>query len=361
MSLRTQIWLMLSAVVLLAFVVAALLLAQQTLSGGSRQVAEWIDFAARQADGARAEDYRQHQDGRTPLLMSRRDPPPDEPSVLPLAVAVVADLRDWRGADAVRIEGGTRPTIWIQSDRDPALWHGVPLQTLRGNIARASWWILLSSAALILLVGAWFSGRITRSLSELADAAPNLVHGQLNVAKSAGGAREVRVLAEALEAAAASVHRHYHARESWLTGFSHDLRTPIARLKFALELEPAPGPGGDALPDVRAHRLAAAGWGLVHSRSPSVPGTGADEPVEECLRSRGATDHCASGIHDGRGSNRGPEFKSETVDRSHRIRHGSGRGADHGQPAWRALCDGRGRRRSRSESRLAGLSAQCHL
>ncbi len=240
MSLRTQIWLMLSAVVLLAFVVAAVLMAQQTLSGGSRQVAEWIDFAARQADGARAQDYRQHQDGRTPLLMTRHDTPPDESSVLPLAVAVVADLRDWRGAEAVRIEGGTRPTIWIQSERQPGLWHGVPLQTLRGNIARASWWILLSSALLILLVGAWFSGRITRSLSELADAAPNLVHGQLNVAKSAGGSREVRVLAEALEAAAASVHRHYHARESWLTGFSHDLRTPIARLKFALELEPAP-------------------------------------------------------------------------------------------------------------------------
>lgn len=238
MSLRTQIWLLLGIVVLAAFVVAAGVMAQQTLAGGSRQVAEWIDFAAQQADGARAADYRQHQDGRSPLLMTRRTLPPDEPTVLPLAQAVMADLRDWRGADNVRLESGIRPIIWIRSHRDPDLWTGVPLQTLRGNIARATWWILLVSAILILLGGAWFSNRITRSLSALADAAPTLVHGDRRLADLASGTREVQALAQALDAAAASVHRHYHARESWLTGFSHDLRTPIARLKFALELEP---------------------------------------------------------------------------------------------------------------------------
>lgn len=240
MSLRLQIWLLLGAVVLLAFAVAGIVMAQQTLAGGSRQVAEWIDFAAAQADGARASDYRQHQDGRTPLLLTRTDEPPNESTSLPLARAVLADLRDWRGRDAVHLEGGLRPTIWIRSERDPNRWTGVPLQTLRGNIARATWWILLVSAALILGIGAWYARRLTRSLSEIAEAAPTLVHGSAPLPVRRGDAREIRQLASALDAAAASVHRHYHARESWLTGFSHDLRTPIARLKFALELEPAP-------------------------------------------------------------------------------------------------------------------------
>lgn len=238
MSLRLQIWLLLGGVVLLAFAIAAAVMSQQTLEGGSRQVAEWIDFAAQQADGARAADYRQHQDGRTALLLTRHDLPPDEPTSFPLAQAVLADLRDWRGADAVRLEGGSRPIIWIRSERDPARWTGVPLQTLRGNIARATWWILAASAALVLLIGAWFSSRITRSLSALAEAAPTMVFGDASLQQVRGGSKEVQALAGALDAAAASVHRHYHARESWLTGFSHDLRTPIARLKFALELEP---------------------------------------------------------------------------------------------------------------------------
>ncbi|AVP97974.1 hypothetical protein C7S18_12520 [Ahniella affigens] len=240
MSLRVQIWLLLAAVVLIAFLVAGAVMARQTLDGGSRQIAEWIDFAARQADGDRALDYRQHQDGRTPLLEMRNRLPPDETTRSPLAVAVLDDLRDWRGRDHVRLEGGDRPTFWLQSQRDPEQWIGVPMQTLRGNIARASWWILIVSAALILLIGGWFSDRLTRSLQALADAAPNLVHGSIDVAKLGQGSYEVKALAQALSAAAAAVHKHYHARESWLTGFSHDLRTPIARLKFALELEPTP-------------------------------------------------------------------------------------------------------------------------
>lgn len=240
MSLRVQIWLLLAAVVLIAFLVAGAVMARQTLDGGSRQIAEWIDFAARQADGDRALDYRQHQDGRTPLLEVRHSLPPDEATRSPLAIAVLDDLRDWRGRDRVRLEGGDRPTFWLQSQHDREQWIGVPMQTLRGNIARASWWILIVSAALILLIGGWFSDRLTRSLKLLADAAPTLVHGSIDVAKLGQGSNEVKALAQALSDAAAAVHKHYHARESWLTGFSHDLRTPIARLKFALELEPTP-------------------------------------------------------------------------------------------------------------------------
>lgn len=240
MSLRTQIWLLLAAVVLIAFIVAGAVMARQTLQGGSRQIAEWIDFAARQVDGKDALQYRQHQDGQSPLLEVTRKLPPNDRSFSPLAQAVLDDLRDWRGMAQVRLQSGDRPIFWLQSQRDPEQWIGVPMQTLRSNIARASWAILLVSAALILLVGGWFSNRLTRSLKDLADAAPTLVHGSIDVQKLGQGSSEVKALAQALSDAAASVHKHYHARESWLTGFSHDLRTPIARLKFALELEPTP-------------------------------------------------------------------------------------------------------------------------
>jgi two-component system osmolarity sensor histidine kinase EnvZ len=72
----------------------------------------------------------------------------------------------------------------------------------------------------------------------LAAQAPALSRGQFPEAPPSGqGPREIVALESALRAAALEVQQSSRDREMLLAGVSHDLRTPLARLRLALELQ----------------------------------------------------------------------------------------------------------------------------
>jgi len=102
-------------------------------------------------------------------------------------------------------------------------------------IARWLPWVLAAQVAL-LLACAWLAVRLaTRPLARLADAAEHLDPAGRGIALPQDGPREVAQAARALNALQARVAAHVAERMQILAAISHDLQTPITRMRLRLE------------------------------------------------------------------------------------------------------------------------------
>jgi len=139
------------------------------------------------------------------------------------------------GSD-VLIEDGPPSRLWVRAAGDPQ-WIGIAVPHFATQAALLSLITALSGLVLVLLAAGLFARSLTRPLVRLARAAPQLAQGESPDPRIGHeGPREVRELATALLTAAADVRAVARDRELMLAGLSHDLRTPLARLRLALEL-----------------------------------------------------------------------------------------------------------------------------
>jgi two-component system osmolarity sensor histidine kinase EnvZ len=132
--------------------------------------------------------------------------------------------------------------IWIRSARDPHLWIVLHAASYRTEVIDS---VLMMSviAGLIALAIAGIAARIlTRPLVRLSAHADALLGGATLDEQLHGSSREVRHLAQAIGNAGAKLRGVAAERELMLAGISHDLRTPLARLRLALELGDAADP-----------------------------------------------------------------------------------------------------------------------
>jgi two-component system osmolarity sensor histidine kinase EnvZ len=96
-------------------------------------------------------------------------------------------------------------------------------------------WSIL--AALLALTGAWFIvSRINRPLAALTQAAAQLAGGSRPPPIAEAGATELRTLAGAFNGMTAALQRTESERALLLAGVSHDLRTPLARMRLGVEM-----------------------------------------------------------------------------------------------------------------------------
>ena len=102
----------------------------------------------------------------------------------------------------------------------------------------ATQWIGWGLFALLLsLVGAWvIASRISRPLAALTRAAQQVGRGERADPAPEKGPTEIRMLATAFNQMSADLARLEHDRAMVLAGISHDLRTPLARLRLGLEM-----------------------------------------------------------------------------------------------------------------------------
>ena len=97
--------------------------------------------------------------------------------------------------------------------------------------------ILLGGAGVIVLLGAAVSARrLTAPLAGLAQAAGQVAEGRSVNIDTGSGPAEVRELAHAFQAMSNRLAQLDGQRELMLGGISHDLRTPLARMRVAVEL-----------------------------------------------------------------------------------------------------------------------------
>lgn len=205
----------------------------------------------------------QLQRGQTPTLPQGVDvlvpvdlapgPPPDGARfITPTAMAPrYAALRDGLrargilvGRMAVSGEHGESMT-WLEltlADRPP-VWVGVH-GALENPGLRARGALGLALAVVVfLLAAAWLSRIVARPLQDLQRSVKNFAEtGERPPPVPQRGPAEVRQLAQQFNAFATQRVQQDDARAMMLAGISHDLRSPLGRIRLAAELLPdAPG------------------------------------------------------------------------------------------------------------------------
>lgn len=96
--------------------------------------------------------------------------------------------------------------------------------------------VLVITALLVLVTSFFMAGRTTRRVRLLSAAVADIAQGQLPTPLPDQGPREVRMLAKNFNQMAHEVRELLANRTTLLAGISHDLRTPLTRMRLALEM-----------------------------------------------------------------------------------------------------------------------------
>ena len=89
---------------------------------------------------------------------------------------------------------------------------------------------------ILILIAILFLKNQTRPITNLAKAAQRFGKGDYINEFRPSGAREIRNAAYEFDRMAKRINRHLNQRSEMLSGISHDLRTPLTRLKLQLEM-----------------------------------------------------------------------------------------------------------------------------
>jgi two-component system osmolarity sensor histidine kinase EnvZ len=98
-------------------------------------------------------------------------------------------------------------------------------------------WLTIATV-LLMSVAILFIRNQVRAIERLADAAEAFGRGETDERFKPHGAREVRAAANAFLAMRERIQRHIDQRTALLASVSHDLRTPLTRLRLELALAP---------------------------------------------------------------------------------------------------------------------------
>lgn len=132
------------------------------------------------------------------------------------------------------------PGFWVSfrfNDLDEdEYWLILPRERATRSIANQ--WLTWGLLALALaLAVAWFiATRISRPLRALAASAATVGRGQIPEPLPETGAQELCALARSFNRMANDLQRHERDRSEVLAGISHDLRTPLTRLRLEAEM-----------------------------------------------------------------------------------------------------------------------------
>jgi two-component system osmolarity sensor histidine kinase EnvZ len=119
---------------------------------------------------------------------------------------------------------------------DERYWVALPRE--RAERYLPAQWLGWGAAALLLsLAGAWLIVfRVTRPMKRLEQAAAELGHGRRPAPVPESGPDEIMTLARAFNQMSADLARLDDDRALILAGVSHDLRTPLTRLRMGIEM-----------------------------------------------------------------------------------------------------------------------------
>jgi two-component system osmolarity sensor histidine kinase EnvZ len=158
------------------------------------------------------------------------------------ARVLLAHLRALLGP-ATRLAGSVdgERGLWVSFDIDgDPYWLGLDAGRLERQ-AGPSWWVLALLAATIGLLGAFaIAAPLSRPLDRLAQALGRVSRGEPAPPLPERGPPEVRALNRRFNRMASALAALDADRAIALAGISHDIRSPLARLRLALEMAHLP-------------------------------------------------------------------------------------------------------------------------
>ncbi len=165
------------------------------------------------------------------------EPLPDEP-LLNLVTRKVREVTGAQTRFAFSRDGeeGFLVSFFIDEDE---FWVMLPLERFDPEFGLQ--WLGWGAALLALaLAGAWLiASSIARPLAALTRAAGRLGRGEAHQPLAEEGPRELRGLGAAFNRMASDLESMERERAMVLAGISHDLRTPLSRMRLALEMSGA--------------------------------------------------------------------------------------------------------------------------
>lgn len=245
-TLQARLVLLLAAVVAAALLAATVAFGLSTRQPGGERLVRTLHAQVLAADALLAErDVAAAHDGLRALAIDwRAMPPADEGAGMPFLERTGTRLAARLPGRAMRW-AGSPARLWVQAQAQaqaPAQgWIGIPVVGAREPLRRGLVLSLLAIGALVLAASAWFARGLARPLQRLATAAPGIVAGEAPPPLPRGASVEIAGLRDALADAAERTRAVARDRELMLAGLSHDMRTPLARLRYALALVPEIG------------------------------------------------------------------------------------------------------------------------
>ena len=208
-----------------------------------------------------------------PVTASEKtEPLPDDP----LFVKVAEKVRESLGAQTRFAfshdgEAGFWVSFFIDEDE---FWVMLPRERFAPQFG-LQWLEWIAGLLALALVGAYLiASNIARPLAAMRRAAQRLGRGQQPEPLPEEGPREMRTVAAAFNRMASDLQTMERDRAMVLAGISHDLRTPLSRLRLALEMSGADGHAIEAMTSDIEEMDAIIGQFLDFAR-------GADEKKEE--------------------------------------------------------------------------------
>jgi two-component system osmolarity sensor histidine kinase EnvZ len=183
----------------------------------------------------------------TVQVQRRDDPPPDAVPLLadaPRARILTRALAE-RGVavDALRLSrDGGEPLVWLHVARagGDAVWLGVAGRLFEPDAPRRLVLGLALTTLLIIALSWWTARRLTRPLERLRQ---HIRAGEPRASRAAlpGTPPEIAEIESAYDELLARLARQERERALLLAGVSHDLRSPLGRIRMAAELLPDEG------------------------------------------------------------------------------------------------------------------------
>jgi two-component system osmolarity sensor histidine kinase EnvZ len=155
-------------------------------------------------------------------------------------------LPDLRAVDLVSDKGNVR--MLLQTDLGPMSVSVSRRRVSASNPHQLLVWMILTSVLMTVIAYVFLRNQL-RPIKRLADAAEAFGKGR-SVAYRPRGALEVRSAGAAFLDMRSRIERQIEQRTLMLSGVSHDLRTPMTRLKLSLSLMPQDDEVKAALSDV---------------------------------------------------------------------------------------------------------------
>ncbi len=158
-----------------------------------------------------------------------------QPSLLPYTQLLQATLTKLLGHDVQIIKSGNMYSVDI-----PADGHWVRFSFPRSRIGTDPLLTLTLSLIITLLLCLWaaliYARKLTRPLRNLSQAATRVGQGRAPQLEMQASVQELDELVRCFNNMAHQVHAMINSRTTLLAGISHDLRSPLARARLAVDL-----------------------------------------------------------------------------------------------------------------------------
>jgi two-component system osmolarity sensor histidine kinase EnvZ len=144
--------------------------------------------------------------------------------------------RELGGPAEVRIEQDAEFVFWVRPPQAPQYWIKIPLTGLNETDFSPLQIYILLIGVLSVAGGWWFARQLNRPLQKLQQAALRVGRGDIPDPLPEDGSTEIIAVTQAFNHMAKGIRQLEKDRALLMAGVSHDLRTPLTRIRLASEM-----------------------------------------------------------------------------------------------------------------------------